>query len=167
MKSEPESTAAKTEAPDKAQKLKDLEQRLAAARNRHEAARKAREKEFEVETLEEELSQEELAANDDEKLLELEREHKTREGYGIGRVNTDRHGMIVLQKPNPLMMRRFLDAGKTDCMAAEDLIKKNLLYPDKARYGVIVEAEVDTIRKCTNKIMQLHGMNMKEILPGK
>lgn len=148
------------------ERIKDLEARIKAARearDMNEAKRAAR---FKAADLERELLEEERKASDEEKLLELETEHG-RNGVAIMRVQTTRNGMVVVKKPNHLHYGRFIDKGKNDRLSVETLVKDHLLYPDKAAFDAILQDEFDTLRKCSNALAELHGLNLREALPGK
>lgn len=147
-------------------RIKDLEARIKAAREARDAAEAKRLARFKASDLERELLDEERRASDEEKLLDLEDEHG-RNGIAIMRVQTTRNGMVVVKKPNHLTYGRFLDKGKTDRVSVETIVKDHLLYPDRARFDAILQDEFDTLRKCSNALSELHGLHLREVLPGK
>lgn len=154
------------ESATESDRIKDLEARIKAARDARDAAETKRREKFKASDLERELVEEERKAADEEKLLELETEHG-RNGVAIMRVQTTRNGMVVVRKPNHLHYGRFIDKGKNDRVSVETLVKDHLLYPDKAQFDAILQDEFDTLRKCSNALAELHGLNLREALPGK
>lgn len=153
-----------SEAKDKAQRIKDLEARIAAAREQRDAAEARRKAQFAEKDLETELALEDLRARDEETLIELEAQHG-REGIVIARIQTQRNGMVVVKKPNHLHYGRFVDKGKSDRVSLEKLVGDHLVYPDRARFDEIIQDEFDTLRKCSNALAALHGLNLREELP--
>lgn len=151
---------------DKAQRIKDLEERLADARRKRDEAETRRRTKFREEDLERDLVDEERRAKDEETLLELETQYG-REGISIGRIETERNGMVVVRKPNHLAYGRFVDKGKHDRVALEKIVTDHLLYPDRAAFEQILQDEYDTLRKCSNALSYLHGLNLRQELPGK
>jgi hypothetical protein len=147
-------------------RIKDLEARIKAAREARDANEARRAARFRASDLERELADEERKAADEATLLELEEEHG-RNGVAIMRVQTSRNGMVVVRKPNHLHYGRFIDKGKTDRVSVEKIVKDHLLYPDHARFDAILQDEFDTLRKCSNALSELHGLNLREALPGK
>lgn len=149
-----------------ADRIKELEDRIKAAREARDANEAKRAARFKTTDLERELVEEERKAADEAKLLELEEENG-RNGVAILRVQTTRNGMVVVKKPNHLHYGRFIDKGKSDRLSVEKIVKDHLLYPDQARFDAILQDEFDTLRKCSNALSELHGLNLREALPGK
>lgn len=149
-----------------ADRIKALEDRIKAARDRRDANETKRNAKFKAADLERELVEEERNASDEEKLLELEELHG-RNGVAILRVQTEHNGMVVVKKPNHLHYGRFMDKGKTDRISVEKIVKDHLLYPDQAAFDAILQDEFDTLRKCSNALSELHGLNLRTALPGK
>ena len=151
---------------ERAARIKDLEDRIAEARKRKEQAETKRINQFKEKDLEAELAEEERNARDEETLQDLEAQHG-RDGVAIARVNTQRNGMVVVRKPNHLHYGRFIDKGKHDRVTMEKLVRDHLLYPDSDKFEAILQDEYDTLRKCSNALSALHGLNLREELPGK
>lgn len=146
--------------------VKDLEAQLAEARKRRNEAEAKRRDHFRRDDLVRDLTDELVRAEDEERLLDLEREHG-REGIAIAKIGTERNGMVVVRKPNHLAYSRFVDKGKHDRVSLEKLVFDHLLYPDRAKFESILQDEFDTLRKCSNALSFLHGLNLREELPGK
>jgi len=145
--------------------VEELTKRLELARASRERAEASRRARFAVDDLQRQVEREEQAAQDTAAIEELEAKHG-REGVDIAVVRTS-YGAVVVKKPSRLRYTRFVDAGKHNLDNVETLVKECLLHPSKASFNAICDKETDTIRRCGNAIGFLHGIRIKEELPGK
>lgn len=142
-----------------------LQAKLDTARAAREAAEDKRQKRFEIDDLEREIEREARAAEEIEKLEELEVEHG-RVGIHIWRIDTSM-GMVVMGRPTPAKYRGFADKNKTSQNAQEQFAREFLLYPDKQRFNAMVSALPGLIGRCCDALIWLAGWRQREQAEGK
>lgn len=147
------------------EEVEELKLRLQEARKAREAAEEKRRKRWEAADLQAEIENETRAAEEQEKLEELEDEHG-RAGEKIWRIDTSL-GMIVVKRPSPAKYRGFVDKGKHNQNAQESLVHEFLLYPDKKRFNTMVMALPGLVTRCCDAIIYLGGWREREEAAGK
>jgi hypothetical protein len=106
-------------------------------------------------------------ANEPERLaLEIRNEEALAEavrsigpvGKAIGTVKT-RLGIIIVKKPNHMLVRRFRDKGETDSKAWEDLIRPCLVHPSAEEFDRILEDQNVVLAAVGTMVLRLGGLD--------
>lgn len=85
-------------------------------------------------------------------------------GKQIMVVDTDM-GAIILKRAHALKFKKFQDKGQQTHEAAYMLAQPCVVYPDSARFDVIVDALPATTIRCANAVAVLAGVRSEEIAP--
>lgn len=159
-----EPTKTTTETPEQT-RLRELRERLDAAKAAREEAELRRSKRFEAEDLEREIAREVRDAEETAKLEELEAEHG-RHGDKIWALRTEL-GLVVVRRPTPAKYQAFMDRGKTSQAAQESFVRDFLVYPDKTTFNSMVAATPALIGRCADALIYLAGWRQREEAAGK
>lgn len=145
--------------PTAAEAMAELKNKLAAVQKAREDRELARKNDPAVQIP---LLQRELA--DASALASAEAEHGLESEGMIATVKT-RLGLVILKRPNALKYRQFQDSNKkaTSISIDNDLVRPCLVYPDAARWDVIINELPDTIRLCGDKVVELAGFQSNDL----
>lgn len=141
--------------------LRELEEKIAAAREAREAREAKREDSARAQKLADELEAEERAIADLDVIEKIEVEHGP-ENKKWRRVNTGA-GMIIVSRPQLATFRKFQDRGKTDSAALDQLVRPCLLHPTKAEFDEIVKQEPAALTRASNAVCYLAGIRKGDI----
>lgn len=137
----------------------EIAARILAAKKRKQEAEDKREAMRESpEELSKELNRIERDAADTEKLLELESKHGKER---IACVRTDL-GMVILNRPNPVLFRRFQDQEKATTLEAEKLVRPCVIHPNIDRFDIMCEEQPMILARCAERVAKLAGMRDRE-----
>ena len=127
------------------------EARKRAAEEKRRAAEAEHEKIREIEVLE-------MEADDEEAIEKAEAEH------GIGKVAVIRTSMgcVIVKRPRPMVYKRFRDKAEAKTRDLELLVRDALVYPDSARFDLILTEQQGTLDRAANKVVELAGFRAKE-----
>lgn len=136
--------------------LRDLEDRLAAARAAREAREAKREDNARAQKLQDEIEAEERAIKDLDLLDKIEAEHGP-ENKRWRKVITGQ-GLVIVVRPALPTFRKYQDKGKTDSASLDQLVRPCLLHPSKAEFDAIVAAEPAVLMRAANAVCYLAGV---------
>lgn len=137
----------------------ELQARLDAARLRRQAAEARIEPTAEALMLEA-LAAEERAATEAEAVADAVEAHGAI-GEKIAIVSTSM-GPVILKRSNPVLFKKFMDAGKTTMDAYDKLVRPCIVYPDIKTYDRIAEELPAVTVECADKVSELAGFRAKE-----
>jgi hypothetical protein len=119
------------------------------------------EKKRKVFALKAEIEHEKRRSVEAQVLSELEEKHGA-VGKHLAVVETG-EGVIVLKRPNHLQYKKFTDADKHTSDTFYRLVAPSLVYPTKAEWERINEAEPATLVKCANACVTLAGFTRADL----
>lgn len=140
--------------------LRELEEKIAAARAAREAREAKRDDNARAQKLADELAAEERALADLDVLDKIEAEHGP-ENKKWRRVNTGL-GLVVVGRPALPTFRKYQDKGKTDSASLDQLVRPCLLHPTKAEFDAIVKEEPAALMRAANAVCYLAGIRKED-----
>lgn len=140
------------------------------AKERLEAARKAREelaaasKPSEEEQLEAQAAAEELALKNEQAIADAQKTHGAKK---IATIATD-GDVIIVKRADPVLFQRFQDeVAKNEGIASTEqqlkIVFSCVVYPDKPRFGAMAEEQPILVQRCLLAIADLAGAKRAEL----
>ena len=139
------------------------------AKERLEAAKAAREALAESkilseeEQLEEAAAAEELALRNDEAIANAEAKYGKKK-TAVVRTDSD---CIIVKRPDSVLFTRFQDEmAKAEAVTSESIAKivyPCIVYPDKSRFGAMVEEQPILLQRCLVAVADLAGARRNEL----
>jgi hypothetical protein len=142
-------------------KNSELEQRLVDIRARRAELDKLQAVRSEERDLAELVEREERELKDREAIAAAEAEHGPLRKR-IAAVHTDL-GVVILKRSNPLMFRRFQDAGTLKSEHLDKLVRPCVVHPDLPTFDRILEELPATLLRCANAVSELAGVRAEEV----
>lgn len=137
----------------------ELRDRLQKAEARRLEAERKREDLADSRSLEQQVTDAEIAAADAEAMADAEEKHGAHKVKSIGTAL----GCVIVKAPNPLIFRRFQDRGEHKTSDMEALVRKCLVYPTATALDRIIEEEPATIARAANCVVELAGFRESEV----
>jgi hypothetical protein len=128
----------------------ELKAKLAAVRQAREEREAAEDAADELPRLQLELANEEAIAAAVAKVGPI--------GKAIGTVNT-RHGVIIVKKPNHMLVRKFRDEGDVTTKAWEALVRPCLVHPSAEELDRILEDQPVALVAIGTMVLRLAGLD--------
>lgn len=141
--------------------MSDVAERLAKVRAERAALAAAKAKADAERALEAELEAEERAFNDEQAIAAAEAEHGP-VGKKIAVVHTDL-GAIIVKRSNPVLFRRFQDAGATKIKDLDTLVRPCRVYPDEAAFDRIMDELPATLARVASAVCELAGVRSQDV----
>lgn len=138
----------------------ERDERLAKARARIADIEGRRAARAAVAEAEAEVTQAERQARDLEALEAAEAAHGP-VGKHIATVETSM-GLVILRKSDPILFRRFQDAGEFKVAALTKLVDKCLVHPSSDEFDRILDELPAKLNECADAVAQLAGARAAE-----
>jgi len=138
---------------------KELETRLAAARERRRAAEAKREQTASALSTQAMVEAEERDAADAEAIAKAEEEIGERR---IAVIRTEL-GAVIVKRPNPVLYKRFRDKESAKTQDLEMLVRPCLVHPPFARFDAMLEEQPAVLDRVADRVVFLAGFRGKEV----
>jgi len=137
-------------------------ERLEAARAARKALEEARQPSDE-DLLEAQAAQEELALRNDQALAKAQDEHGAK---NVAAVFTD-SDVVLLKRPDAVRFKKFQDdVAKAESLPSdkvEQIVYSCVIYPDKSRFGAMLNEQPVIAQRCLVAIAELAGAKRAEL----
>lgn len=148
----------------------ELKARLEAARQKSAELEQRREERMELQRLRDQVEDAERKARLEEALADAEAEHGEvgRHLRVVHATYSDGHvlGSVIVKRPNPLIWKRFRDAGTNGKLKDQDIEKlwrPSLVWPDASAVEALIEELPHTQMKLADACAALAGARTEEL----